>query len=72
MRMISASSSVPRPLVGKEPARGGEEVRLPDQGCRNPGCPLVTLRSSCLALLLTKWQLFRRETAQSLETRLMD
>lgn len=36
MRMISASSSVPRPLVGKEPARGGEEVRLPDQGCRNP------------------------------------
>lgn len=28
-RMLSASSSVSKPLVGKEPARGGEEVRLP-------------------------------------------
>lgn len=57
-RIIFASSSVLRPLLGKEPTRGGEEVRLPIQGCRNskkePESPLVNLTSSCLALLLRK------------------
>lgn len=67
-RILSAGSSVLRPLLGIEPPRDDKGVRLPDlrtqkhqEGAR---VPLVNSNISCVAFYLTQWKLPRRKTAQ--------